>query len=156
MQRAIADELKLPLRGREDLVDAEILRDHLRVDHLLDLDLERGVSTRRREVKWRRKRRSDGEKIASVVFIGELLALEDLKDQFFLNGSNPDGQLRLFGITERRGKRIRRPAKSEWKRRSDWSNNPPRRPSEPSPRPKHRYLWAESTRNRQKEKEKPC
>ena len=49
MQRAIADELKLPLRGREDLVDAEILHDHLRVDHLLDLDLERSVSTRRRE-----------------------------------------------------------------------------------------------------------
>lgn len=80
MQRAIADELKLPLRGREDLVDAEILRDHLRVDHLLDLDLERSVSTRRREEEMERKRRSDGEKIARVIFIGELLALEDLKD----------------------------------------------------------------------------
>ena len=80
MQRAIADELKLPLRGREDLVDAEILRDHLRVYHLLDLDLERSVSTRRREEEMKRKGRSDGEKIASVVFIGELLALEDLKD----------------------------------------------------------------------------
>lgn len=80
MQRAIADELKLPLRGREDLIDAEILHDHLRVDHLLDLDLERSVSTRRREEEMERKRRSDGEKIARVIFIGELLALEDLKD----------------------------------------------------------------------------
>lgn len=63
MQRAIADELKLPLRGREDLVDAEILHDHLRVDHLLDLDLERSVSTRRREeerdTKEKKRRRED-------------------------------------------------------------------------------------------------
>ena len=46
MQRAIVDELKLPMRGREDLVDAEILQNHLRVEQLLDLDLERRVSNR--------------------------------------------------------------------------------------------------------------
>lgn len=46
MQRAIVDELKLPVRGREDLVDAEILQNHLRVEQLLDLDLERRVSNR--------------------------------------------------------------------------------------------------------------
>lgn len=98
-----------------------------------------------------RERGSDGEKVASVVLIRELLALEDLQNQIFLDGSNPDRELRL--LKEKRArKEIHRPAKSEWKRRSGWSNNPPRRPSKASPRRRHRYSRAKSTKNRQKEK----
>lgn len=44
VERAVVDELNLPLSSSEDLGDLEILHDNLRIEHLFDLELQRSVS----------------------------------------------------------------------------------------------------------------